>query len=140
MYRIKEVKKDLVTFEAVTLTSSPKDIIINGKIVKVTQVGTFIKEGQEIPQYAPNAYCIITMTKKDFDLMVNDITENTGEIQKLGMWIEQVKEISKKISKEWVNKPAYDYTNYLKLSVEPFYNKFLNKKNDSIEKIKFEDE
>lgn len=50
----------------------------------VIKIGSYLKEGKEIIQYAPKAWCIIEMTKKEFNEMIQDITNNTEEIKKVG--------------------------------------------------------
>ena len=124
-YKIIKNENGYVTFNAVNFTSSSKDIIINGESVKVSQIGTFLKEGKQVPQYTPNIYCNITMSIKEFNDIVNDITDNKDFLEQKGLTIEQVKILSDKISEGWENRKVFNYQEYLQKNIEPFYNIYL---------------
>lgn len=105
-----EIKNNkYITWRFITLTSSPKDIYIHGEKIKVTQIGTYFKNGKEVPQYAPEASCVITTTEEDFNLIIKKI-EN---IEELGLNEEKVSNISKKLE-EWQHKKIFDFAEYLK--------------------------
>jgi hypothetical protein len=92
-YQMLEKNNKYITWRFITLTSSPKDIYIHGEKIKVTQIGTYFKNGKEVPQYAPEASCVITTTEEDFNLIIKKI-EN---IEELGLNEEKVSNISKKL-------------------------------------------
>lgn len=77
-------KNDIIRCRWVNITHSSKDIKINQQNITKTKVTTYIKDGKEQTQYLVNASCEIELTKKEYNEMIQDISKNTNEIEKLG--------------------------------------------------------
>lgn len=122
-YVINKIENEMITFDIISLTSSKKDIKLNGEIVTVSPIGTYLKEGKEVIQYASNASCTITMSIKDFNFMVKDIHEDDNELKKIGLNTQKSKEIQNKLE-NWCVNNNYRYDEYLKRSIELYYSKY----------------
>lgn len=113
---------DNYIFQAINLSHSPNDIIINKEVITKTKVTSYWKEGKEKHQYLVNAFCIIECPKKDYNKLLEDVTENTVEIEKLG-GKENIKKIQE-ILNNWDKKPLYNYITYLKTIIINNYDKY----------------
>ena len=116
-------KNDIIRCRWVNITHSSKDIKINKQNITKTKVTTYIKDGKEQSQYLVNASCEIEFTKEEYNEMIQDISQNTNEIKKLG-GPENIKKIQKKLENEWDDKPTYKYIDYLKTTVISNYEKY----------------
>lgn len=110
----------------INLTHSPDDIKINQQNITKTKVSSYIKDGKEYQQYLLNASCEIELTKEEYKEMIQDISNNPDEINKLGGHA-NIKKIQEKLENEWENKPSYEYIKYLQTTVISNYEKYENK-------------
>lgn len=102
---------DIIRCCWVNITHSSKDIKINRQNITKTKISSYIKDGKQQTQYLVDASCEIEVTKEEYNEMIQDISTNPDEINKLG-GLENIKKITEKLENEWHNKPSYDYINY----------------------------
>ena len=136
VYKIVSENDKKVILQIINLTHSSNNLKINNEIVKKIKVGSYWKQGKEIHQYAPQASCIIEMTKQEYKEMVHDVTNDPIEINKLGGQ-KNVEKIKIKLENEWEAKQSYDYIDYLKKKTLIFYKKY---EKDLDNKIKQQEE
>lgn len=113
---------DAITCKMITLTHSPNNININNQIVKKVKVGSYWKEGKEISQYATDASCIIVVKKNDINVTIQNISNNSEGLEKLGDK-DNIEKIIQKLDHEWESKPTYDYKDYFKKALKNSYEK-----------------
>lgn len=102
-----------IIYKVVTITHSPKYIRINDQKVEKIKVSSYVKDGKQIGQYATNASWLIEVDKKEPNFTIEDVSNETEEIKKLG-GKENIKKIKEKLENEWNTKPTYEYIDYLK--------------------------
>lgn len=119
-------KNNIIRCRWINLTHSPDDIRIEQQNITKTKVSTYIKDGKEYQQYLLNASCEIELTKEEYNEMIQDISNDPDEINKLG-GPENIIKIQEKLENEWEKKPSYEYIKYLKTTVISNYEKYENK-------------
>lgn len=114
---------DSITIKAINISHSPNNIKINQEIVTKTQVASYWKNGNEKLQYLINASCIIKLSKKEYNEMIQNVSTDIDVIKELGGQ-ENIKRIQQKLENEWDEKPSYDYMDYLKTTIIEYFEKY----------------